>query len=264
MMGRGFPPWLAALLHFEPKCQHWIVGHEHAFVEFVLERFPDADAEMPSERRLLDLALVFGCLRGNEDAFKTFDERVLARLGAALAERSSDLRQELVTGLFVAGDASSARAHRYSGRGSLVGWVRTTARNLMVSKHRGAPAEAALPEDLPASEVGPEDTFLQSEESILFHRALMETVQAMSRRDQEVLRLRFVENRPIHEIASRCGVHRETAGLWLEAARSQVVKGTTARLRFALGDSAATARTIEDAIASGMTSIGRILARPPR
>jgi RNA polymerase sigma-70 factor (ECF subfamily) len=240
----------------------WLAGREEDFVAFVRARAGDASATLTDDR-VVDFALVFGCIEGDDAALRDFDRRVLSALGRLL-RNEPDTKQELVMMLFVRTPSSEARALRYSGKGAFRSWVRSAALNLLRTQRRRAaptPSEDTL-EHVPAGDeqVAPDSCYDAEEETAAFMSALDEAARALDAREREVLRLHVVERQAVLQIAAHFDVHRETAGRWLEAARTRLAEATSRRLEAALQISSEAARkTIGDVIDRGHASLGRLL-----
>ena len=260
----GFAEVVLAELKRSDEAAAWVSGSEAAFVAFVRERARDpAEVLLP---RVADFALLFGCLEGRDDALRAFDARILDTLGRAFAS-DPDVKQDLLTRLFLPSGTRAPRALRYGGTGPLTGWVRRTATNLLRSSRRKSDPPTADGEHAavePSQEAGPEECYRSKEETFAFRSALREATATLGARDRELLRLHAVERLTIQQLADRFDVHRETAGRWLDAARASLAEATRARLEQALGLSReATRGVITDALEAGIGSIGRLLASLP-
>jgi RNA polymerase sigma-70 factor len=251
-----------AALRLGPRESRWIEGREAAFGEFVAARLSIGVAGTDSDvdARVADLALLFGSIHWNDGALREFTDCILARLGPALDD--VDLRQDLLGRLFLSIDGAAPRADGYRGHGSLVGWVRTIARNLMSSRHRRRlPLVDVAEETVAGIASGPEEAYVGRQTSTVFAAALCHAVSALSRRDRHLLHLHYIERRSVQEIARVFAIHRETAGLWLGAARERFANETRTRLQTTLGVSRREADSIvESAIAGGVVSVGGLLA----
>lgn len=256
---------LTALRRADADGATWIADRAGEFEAFVSARLAPADGPDAAlaAMRLVDLALVFGCLAGNEAALRAFDARIVARLGRELRDSESDVTQELVVRLFVPA-CGAPRALGYQGRGSLLGWVRVSAHNFVRSFHRRKSRTLVVHAPC-ASECRPDAMLADQQHQGAFMASLRAAVAALSQRDRDVLRLHELDKRTLREIADVYGVHRETAGLWLAKARARLRDDTRRVLRETLSISREEADAIVDsAIDGGAASIGSLLCAPPR
>lgn len=251
----------------DPSAARWLKGREAAFRDFVAARTlePLATAQPNLTPRVDDLALVFGCLAGDVDALQSFQGRILSRVTRDLRRSNLvlDVDQELMTRLFVADGKRGPRALRYQGRGTLLGWVRVTARNLVTSFHRLHARAAHELVTVPiAPELGPEDLYFTREASLAFRKALEGAVAHLDARERELLRVHHVENQSVQQIAARYRVHRETSGTWIRRARARLVTETRRRLQSGLGVSKRGAESmIRSAIGDCEANLANLLLR---
>jgi RNA polymerase sigma-70 factor (ECF subfamily) len=177
--------------------------------------------------RLGDLALATACALGRDRAWQWFLETYRGPLTqAAIAiTRSVTLGLELADSLYAelyglrsskidsATDSATDSARRsplasYSGRGSLMGWLRTTLAQRHVDHHRRTHREtpldatdAAAPE--PAQTAPPEQL-------VSLKRAIVVTLRALGAEDRFLLSAYFLDQRTLLEIARILHVHEAT------------------------------------------------------
>jgi RNA polymerase sigma-70 factor (ECF subfamily) len=176
--------------------------------------------------RLADLALAHACALGRESAWKRFLDLYRASLTkAAIAiTRSATLGEELADSLYAelyglrqtapedAGGAGG-RLRRsplasYSGRGSLMGWLRTTLAQRHVDLHRRTRRETPLADfDAPAPQTAPAP--LPAHLLYLKH-ALTQTIRSLSPEDRFLLSAYFLDQRTLLEIGRILHVHEAT------------------------------------------------------
>jgi RNA polymerase sigma-70 factor, ECF subfamily len=166
---------------------------------------------------LRDLALAHGCARGKEAAWQRFVHQFRAPLReAAIAiTRSSsegeDLAGSLYSELFGLTEREGQRwspLATYSGRGSLMGWLRATLAQRHVDRHRAVQRETALESDeIPASASAP-----QPEPQTLqrLSRALAATLRALPAQDRFLLSAYFLDGRTLLDLARLLRVHEAT------------------------------------------------------
>jgi RNA polymerase sigma-70 factor, ECF subfamily len=167
--------------------------------------------------RLEDLALATACVLGREAAWQRFLDLYRAPLTqAAVAITGSgtlghDLADSLYSELYglreVEGQRRSPLAS-YSGRGSLLGWLRTTIAQRHVDHHRRTRRESPLDTfDAPAPL--PEPTLVAAELTEL-SRALTSTLQGLSAEERFLLCSYFLDRQPLAQIARVHQVHEAT------------------------------------------------------
>jgi RNA polymerase sigma-70 factor (ECF subfamily) len=166
---------------------------------------------------LPELALAHACALGHEAAWQRFLGLYRAPLTqAAIAITGSatlghDLADSLYSELYgLKQDEGGRRSplSSYSGRGSLLGWLRTTLAQRHVDHHRRTRRETPLDTlDAPAPE--PSSAPLSAELTRLTH-ALAHTLQALPSDDRFLLSAYFLDRRTLLEISRTVHVHEAT------------------------------------------------------
>jgi RNA polymerase sigma-70 factor, ECF subfamily len=167
--------------------------------------------------RLEDLALATACALGREMAWQRF--LVQYRTGltqAAIAITGSatlghDLADSLYSELFglraVDGERRSPLAS-YSGRGSLLGWLRTTLAQRHVDHHRRTHRETPLDElDAPAPAQDPAPA---AGELSALAGAVTRTIEGLSAEDRFFLASYYLDRQPLAQIGRLLHVHEAT------------------------------------------------------
>ena len=202
---------------------------------------PDAEPTASRQESFLralqlpDLALAQACALGRETAWLQFLARFRAPLTqAAIAiTRSSSLGPELADSLYAElfglnerdGQRKSPLAS-YSGRGSLMGWLRTSLAQRHVDHHRRTHREEPLPENntdnaiFAAADSTP--TPLPQELAAL-GSSVAATLHGLPPEDRFLLSAYFLDRRTLQQIAQGLSVH--------EATVSRKLKRLTTRLR---------------------------------
>jgi RNA polymerase sigma-70 factor (ECF subfamily) len=181
--------------------------------------------------------LACACLAGDARALRALDGLLqgapfaaLRRLrldGAAIDEVLQRLRERLL----LAGD-EAPRLARYSGRGSLEGWLRTSAVRL-ASDMKAERRPESDPEALlfaVASGPSPESAAIRKDARAHAKAALGRALGALSSRQRALLRLSIVEGLSIDRIAPVYGSSRATIARWLQEARRELVAATRREL----------------------------------
>ncbi len=167
--------------------------------------------------RLEDLALATACVLGREVAWRRFLNLYRASLTqAAVAITSSstlghDLADSLYSELYglreVEGQRRSPLAS-YSGRGSLLGWLRTTLAQRYVDHHRRTHRESPL-DTLDPPVLAPEPTPV-GEDLTDLARAITSTLQGLSAEERFLLCSYFLDRQPLAQVARVLHVHEAT------------------------------------------------------
>ena len=167
--------------------------------------------------RLEDLALATACALGREVAWQRFLDLYRAPLTqAAVAIAGSgtvghDLADSLYSELYglreVEGQRRSPLAS-YSGRGSLLGWLRTTLAQRHVDHHRRTYRESPLETlDAPAPPTAPAPVAAELTD---LTRALTSTLEALSGEERFLLSSYFLDRQPLAQLARVLHVHEAT------------------------------------------------------
>ena len=174
--------------------------------------------------RLSDLALARACALGNEHAWERFlalYRQPLTR--AAIAITGSDtLGRELADALYAELYGLNLRDGQrrspldsYQGRGSLLGWLRTTLAQRHVDHHRKTWREEPLPEangDSPANDppaASPESA-PQPEELTILASAIQHCLAKQNAEDRFLLAAYYLDQRTLAQIARTLNVHEAT------------------------------------------------------
>jgi RNA polymerase sigma-70 factor (ECF subfamily) len=164
---------------------------------------------------LSELALAHGCALGREVAWERFLHLYRAPLThAAIAiTGSATLGQELADSVYA--ELFGLRAHdgkrtsplaSYTGRGSLLGWLRTTLAQRSIDHHRRTYRETPLddfdaPAPAPVSAAPEPDRLTQ---------ALARSFQSVASEDRYLLTAYFLDRQTLLQIARILGVHEAT------------------------------------------------------
>lgn len=210
-----------------------------AFASFVGKLVPEAATRFPA-----DLYLAAACVARNPEALAAFDRELLVPARATI--RSIDARDEFIdealqrlrTRLFVGdGDGDAPRIAGYAGRGSLRAWIGVlaarTALMMQRSQRRAKEIPAALGDDADwpsalatISTSNPELELLKQQYASAFSAALRDAIYALEPRLRAALRMSFVDDVSIDEIAVVYSVHRATAARWIQRACDAVFEHT--------------------------------------
>ncbi len=166
---------------------------------------------------LPDLALAQACALGREAAWQRFftlyrmplTEAAVAIAGSATL--GHDLADSLHSQLFGLTERDGQRRsplESYYGRGTLMGWLRTTLAQRHVDHYRSTRREAPLEaEDPPAPSIAatPSPAITQK-----LQLAIEDTLQTLSAENRFLLSSYFLDQRTLRQIAQLLGVHEAT------------------------------------------------------
>jgi RNA polymerase sigma-70 factor (ECF subfamily) len=168
--------------------------------------------------KLGDLVLARACAAGKERAWERFlalYRQPLARAAIAITGSETlghDLADQLYAELFGMTTQDGERRcplQSYRGRGSLIGWLRTTLAQRHVDHYRRRHREQALEEyDAPAPDREPEKP---AAELTLLQRAVERALQRTEPDDRLLLAAYYLDGRTLLQIAGVFHIHEATA-----------------------------------------------------
>jgi RNA polymerase sigma-70 factor, ECF subfamily len=189
-------------------------------------------------RPAADLYLACACAHGVPSALVAFDEHYLSHVRAFVshmrpdAEFVDECRQLLREKLFV---GAAPRIAEYTGRGSLLGWLRVaTARTALNLKRSRAARGAALraPSRVEVASIDePERSYLQDRYREAFRAAIEDAFAVLSTEQRNLLRMHFMDGMTLHQLATLFQVHRATVARWIAQTRRRVLDGTRGHLQ---------------------------------
>lgn len=250
-----------------------------AFVERATSGHPDLD--VPAERwaaqvwtalradvpeawasrleRLIapDVLLAAGLCVGHVRAVELFEQRFVPSIRATLAslrlrgEELEEMLQRTRVHILVASEAGPPRVSQYGGKGSLEGWVRTTALRLAMRDlaRREPEASSGILERLGVSEHTEPGEFRARRHQQL-RAAVADAFAELPPRERRLLRARYVENRTAVELAGEHDVHESTMSRWLARARDKLSRRIRARARALMAPSDINADRLIDTLAA--------------
>lgn len=222
-----------------------------AFVTHLARRLPQAAAHAPlgpllAELSLAELYLACACLQGLSPAIQAFEEHYLARLPALLRtphqsdSMIEDACQLVRMKLLVAPPGSAPKLAEYTGRGALLSWVRVTAVRTALKLRAGE--KPAPPEDpdiilrkFQAPGRHPEGDLIQQRHQADFRQAMREAFSTLSSEERHLLRLYFVDQLSMYELAALFRVNQATISRRLKDVRQRIYKETQRHLAARLG-----------------------------
>jgi RNA polymerase sigma-70 factor (ECF subfamily) len=178
-----------------------------------------------------DLVLARACARGNERAWEHFIavyRQPLTRAAIAITGSETlgrDLADQLYAelyGLNVREGARRCPLLSYRGRGSLMGWLRTTLAQRHVDHYRRTRREEPIEEfDAPAPNPLPQ---MPARDLSLLGRAIEEAVSSRDAEERYLLAAYYLDEQTLLEIGRVLGVHEATVSRRLHRAAEQIRK----------------------------------------
>jgi RNA polymerase sigma-70 factor (ECF subfamily) len=131
--------------------------------------------------------------------------------------------------LFVSEPGVRPRIAEYSGRGSLINFVRVVAARLRISKARKRgeilTIDGSGAAESPSPGSDPELEFIKERYRGEFKRALESALRALDDEARNLLKLHFVDGLTLDQLASLFSVHRATVARRIAAAREEILAG---------------------------------------
>lgn len=181
--------------------------------------------------KLDDLVLARACAAGNEKAWERFIElyrQPLVRAAIAMTGSETlgrDLADQLYAELYGLTERDGQRRcplDSYRGRGSLMGWLRTTLAQRHVDHYRHSRREEPLSElDTPAGEPEPQKP---SGELSLLRRAVEEALQRCEAEERFLLAAYYLDGQTLRAIGQVLRVHEATISRKLKRATDELRK----------------------------------------
>ncbi len=216
-----------------------------------------------------DLFLVLACMQHDPHAVSAFRNLLsaeVARAGRRVGSNASmgDEAVQALSTSMLAGEGTPGLL-RYSGRGSLVGFLRAAAmRTLMrarVTERRSvslqAPGLAETLADLP----DPDVELMKLRYRTDFNDAFRIALRSLARRQRAVLRLHLVGGLSIDSIGVSYKVHRSTVARWIADARIKLLDETQrvliGRLNLQPAEAQSLARLLRSQLDPGLVTILR-------
>jgi RNA polymerase sigma-70 factor (ECF subfamily) len=184
--------------------------------------------------KLVDLVLAAACAEGHERAWEHFMENYGAQLTrAAIAISGSetvgrDLADAFYAELYGLKSREGQRKcplESYRGRGSLLGWLRTTLAQRFVDHYRRTFREEALDEDYHDSATVADLPELDPAVGATLRTAIQEVLSDQPAEERFILAAYYLDGRTLAEIGQLLRVHEATVSRRLKRATESVRKG---------------------------------------
>jgi RNA polymerase sigma-70 factor, ECF subfamily len=186
---------------------------------------------------LEELAIARGCALGRESAWRRFLAQYQEQLTRAAVEMtgSAALGEELASALYSELFGLTEREGRrwspllrYSGRGSLMGWLRAILAQRRVNQYRKLGRETALGEIEPAAAVSEQ---LELERLEDLRAAIKMTLSEASAEERFLLSAYYLDQHTLHEMSRVLRVHEATVSRKLKRATERLRKKLLRTLR---------------------------------
>jgi len=178
-----------------------------------------------------DLALARACARGNERAWEHFIavyRQPLIRAAIAITGRETlgrDLADQLYAELYGLNERDGQRRCpllSYRGRGSLMGWLRTTLAQRHVDHYRRTRREEPIEDfDAPAPDPPPQTP---ARELSLLEQAIEQALSDREAEERYLLAAYYLDGQTLLEIGRVFGIHEATVSRRLHRAADQIRK----------------------------------------
>ena len=194
--------------------------------------------ERLAKLRSADLYAAMACAEGVADALAWFEREHLIHVGRFVARIdpsaafADEVRQRLRIRLLLRTEGTTPQLHKYSGSGSLGGWLRVCAAR-EARDMTGRPHEARELSD--AGSVDPELAWLKERYGALVSDAFEKALAALGADERTMLKMHYVEGLTLEQVASVVGVSRATGARALARAREQLVDSVRGALKEACG-----------------------------
>ncbi|MBI5542623.1 MAG: sigma-70 family RNA polymerase sigma factor [Deltaproteobacteria bacterium] len=219
---------------------------EVRFIEHLAQKLSPGDD--PESLQVEHLYLACACLHQTPAALEALDREFLSKVRVTLMRsnlqgHTDDVQQILRQKLLVPREGKPARIADYSGRGSLVPWIRTAAVRAAQDLDRQGKEQVEEPDEtlaeLPSPALNAEMAFAKARFGRDFKAAFQEAMASLDPKDRSLLRLQYIDGLTPDEIGRIYKTHRVTVWRWLSRCREELAEKTRALLaeRLALSES---------------------------
>ena len=226
----GAASWGLAREEFERILREAGAAWNHGLAEGI-QASPQQQAAFFRGLRLPDLVLARACAAGNERAWERFIEIYrppLVRAAIAITGSETlgrDLADQLYAELYGLTERNGERScplASYRGRGSLLGWLRTTLAQRHVDHHRRTRREESIGDfDVPAPDPAPSQP---ARELSLLERAVEEALEKREAEERFLLAAYYLDGQTLKQVAALLGVHEATVSRKLRRAIEKIRK----------------------------------------
>lgn len=199
-------------------------------------------AEPSGDRHWDDLFLAWACLAKDARALRTIESRYIAdtlpnlKHMALAAHECDEVLQQLRERLLVGTGNSQPALERYTGRGHLGGFIRTTAVRLAVDLRRATrPPPDELSFLVAHADADPELSYIRKRYAAELEQAVRAAFASLADKQRLLLRHQLVDALSVDQIAALYRIHRATAARRCAAARARLCALARRELRAQLG-----------------------------
>jgi RNA polymerase sigma-70 factor (ECF subfamily) len=209
------------------------------FLPFLARRvLPNAQLDQALiNLRTSELYLVCACLNKDPQAILVFEREFLPEARGAVAKMrgaadlADDVQQDLCRKLLIPDRDVAPKLERYGGRGDLRSWIRVSATRAALDVLRTATKKKDLDDEslvdhLTAPGEDQELQYLKRLYRQEFKAAFNSSLQALSSRERNLLRLQLLDGLNIDEVGAIYNVHRATVARWNSKIREKLLSAT--------------------------------------
>ena len=208
----------------------------------------EAITEFIARLKADDLYLATGCDVGDEQAWQRFHDkyrRTIERVANQFCNNQAeaeDLASSLLSDLFfpTEGGESRTRIGRYSGMGSLQGWLKVLVHNRAIDRYRKNVNTTSIDDEDGSNEwetatkvvTDPTEAIIEDKYRRVASRALEAALNGLETRERLMLVFYYKDGLTLKEIAAlpNFGVHEATISRWLEKVHKVIRKDFEQRL----------------------------------
>jgi RNA polymerase sigma-70 factor (ECF subfamily) len=229
--------WSSALLAWSG-----VAVDSEEFAGYLGARAPEVAGEgVLQTLHTADLYLACACSKGQEQALAAFEdhcggewERGVARFSLQ-GSQSAEIRQALRTRLFVAAEQEAAHIQRYSGKGAIQAWYRTTIVRATIDYLRASDRQQRLhvSRDLDdhVALVDLELDYLKRNYREEFKQSFHAALRALTSEERNLLRYQVLEELTLEEIGRIYGLHLTSIARRLQKLRQLLLASTREHLQ---------------------------------
>lgn len=216
------------------------------FVRYLAARAPSEPGLAALEAmHSSDLFLACACCSGQSNALRAFDEHCAQEWERGTGRfslqpsQAAEVRQALRTRLFVANEPGGEHIRRYSGKGAIAAWYRTTAVRATIDALRSSNREpqAQRLDDLDdhVALVDLELDYLKRNYRQEFKESFHAALRSLATEDRNLLRYQVIENLTLEEIGRLYNLHLTSIARRLSKVRLKLLESTREQLQSRLG-----------------------------
>lgn len=224
-------------------------------------------AAQSAPERVGELYLACACVRGDSRAHSLFEQTFFGALTSVLsrfgADRVDDVKQQLREHLFLGVRGSAPKLATFSGQSGLDRWLRAVATRMALKGSR-KPEQVELEDEVLSAPLGSDDPQLAHLKKLYraeFKKAFADAMVGLEPEARTYLRLYYLDQLGLSEIASTFGSSAPTVSRRLSKARLDVLEATESHLRTRLKLTTEEVESIMRLIQSRL-SIGDALKQP--